>query len=63
MPQLSKPGLWPRFSSPLRSTALTARLGSMNGICFGVSADGARALQEWTQRKADVVILDVLLPG
>ena len=36
MAQLSKPGLWPRFSSPVRSTALTARLGSMVGICFGV---------------------------
>jgi len=36
MSQLSKPGLWPRFSSPVRSTALTARLGSMVGICFGV---------------------------
>ncbi|MEO6142482.1 MAG: molybdopterin-binding protein, partial [Dermatophilaceae bacterium] len=36
MSQLSKPGLWPRFSSPVRSTALTARLGSVVGLCFGV---------------------------
>src|SRR3954452_2768871 len=36
MALLSKPGLWPRFSSPVRSTALTARRGSMVGICFGI---------------------------
>jgi hypothetical protein len=36
MPMLTKPGVWPHFSSPLRSTALTARLGSMVGICFGI---------------------------
>jgi hypothetical protein len=36
MPQLSKPRIWPRFSSPVRSTALTARLGSVVGICFGI---------------------------
>ncbi|WP_407345035.1 molybdopterin-dependent oxidoreductase [Pengzhenrongella phosphoraccumulans] len=36
MPKLSKPRLWPRFISPVRSTALTARLGSMVGICFAV---------------------------
>ena len=28
-----------------------------------VAADGATALQEWTQWKPDVVILDVMLPG
>ncbi len=31
-----RPKLWPRFSSPLRSTALTARLGLVLGIFFGV---------------------------
>ncbi len=36
MPQLSKPGVWPHFSSPLRSTAFTARIGSLVGICFGI---------------------------
>lgn len=36
MPMLTKPGVWPHFSSPLRSTALTARLGSMVGSCFGI---------------------------
>ncbi len=30
------PPWWPRFSSPLRSTALTARLGRLVGICFGI---------------------------
>lgn len=33
---IRRPRLWPRFSSPLRSTALTARLGRMVGICFGI---------------------------
>jgi DMSO/TMAO reductase YedYZ molybdopterin-dependent catalytic subunit len=33
---LPKPPVWPRFSSPLRSTAVTARLGRVLGICFGV---------------------------
>ena len=28
-----------------------------------IAADGATALQEWTQWKPDVVILDVMLPG
>ena len=28
-----------------------------------IAADGASALQEWTQWKPDVVILDVMLPG
>ena len=32
----TRPSWWPRFSSPLRSTALTARIGSLVGICFGV---------------------------
>jgi Oxidoreductase molybdopterin binding domain len=30
------PRWWPRFSSPLRSTALTARLGAVLGVLFGV---------------------------
>ena len=30
------PPLWPKFSSPLRSTALTARVGRVLGICFGI---------------------------
>jgi len=29
-----RPTWWPRFSSPLRSTTLTARIGSVLGICF-----------------------------
>ena len=29
-----RPAAWPRFSSPLRSTALTARLGRVLGIAF-----------------------------
>lgn len=29
-----RPRRWPRFTSPLRSTALTARLGRVLGICF-----------------------------
>ncbi len=33
---MSRPGWWPRFRSPLRSTAVTARLGRAVGICFGV---------------------------
>ena len=32
----TRPAWWPRFGSPLRSTALTARLGRLVGICFGV---------------------------
>ena len=28
------PGFWPRFRSPLRSTAFTARVGRVLGICF-----------------------------
>lgn len=38
MPTLSDtpPRLWPRFTSPLRSTALTARVGRVLGICFGI---------------------------
>jgi hypothetical protein len=31
-----KPSWWPRFASPLRSTALTARLGRILGICFSI---------------------------
>jgi Oxidoreductase molybdopterin binding domain len=34
--QLRKPARWPEFSSALRSTALTARLGRMLGIAFGI---------------------------
>jgi hypothetical protein len=30
------PRFWPHFSSPLRSTALTARLGVVLGACFGI---------------------------
>ncbi len=30
----ARPKVWPRFSSPLRSTAVTARLGRVLGICF-----------------------------
>ena len=33
---LPKPPVWPRFRSPLRSTAVTARLGRVLGICFGI---------------------------
>jgi DMSO/TMAO reductase YedYZ molybdopterin-dependent catalytic subunit len=28
--------VWPHFTSPLRSTAVTARLGRVLGICFGI---------------------------
>jgi hypothetical protein len=31
-----RPARWPRFTSPLRSTAVTARLGRILGICFGI---------------------------
>ena len=31
-----RPRGWPHFRSPLRSTAVTARLGRVLGICFGV---------------------------
>lgn len=31
-----RPVRWPRFISPLRSTALTARIGRVLGICFGI---------------------------
>ncbi len=31
-----RPRRWPSFSSPLRSTAVTARLGRLLGICFGI---------------------------
>jgi hypothetical protein len=30
------PKFWPRFSSPLRSLAVTARVGRVLGICFGI---------------------------
>ncbi|MEO8107343.1 MAG: molybdopterin-dependent oxidoreductase [Actinomycetes bacterium] len=30
----ARPKVWPRFTSPLRSTAVTARLGSLLGICI-----------------------------
>jgi DMSO/TMAO reductase YedYZ molybdopterin-dependent catalytic subunit len=33
---MSRPPVWPHFSSPLRSTAVTARLGRAVGICFGI---------------------------
>ena len=32
----NRPRWWPHFRSPLRSTAVTARLGLALGICFGV---------------------------
>jgi hypothetical protein len=31
-----RPGRWPAFSSPVRSTALTARIGRALGVCFGI---------------------------
>jgi hypothetical protein len=34
--RIRKPRLWPHFTSPLRSTAVTARLGRVLGIAFGV---------------------------
>lgn len=30
-----KPPIWPKFNSPLRSTAVTARIGRLLGIAFG----------------------------
>lgn len=30
------PPFWPRFTSPLRSTAVTARVGRVLGICLGI---------------------------
>lgn len=33
------------------------------GFDLRIAADGASALQGWTQWKRDVVILDVMLPG
>ncbi len=35
-PIARRPAHWPAFSSPLRSTALTARIGRVLGICFGI---------------------------
>jgi DMSO/TMAO reductase YedYZ molybdopterin-dependent catalytic subunit len=35
-PHPLRPSRWPHFRSPLRSTAVTARLGLLVGICFGV---------------------------
>ncbi len=32
----TRPNRWPRFTSPLRSTAVTARLGRVLGICFAI---------------------------
>lgn len=34
--QPRRPSWWPHFSSPLRSTALTARVGRLLGICFTI---------------------------
>jgi hypothetical protein len=31
-----RPERWPAFSSPVRSTALTARIGRVLGVCFGI---------------------------
>jgi molybdopterin-dependent oxidoreductase-like protein protein len=36
MPTRNAPSRWPRFTSTLRSTALTARLGRVLGICFAI---------------------------
>jgi hypothetical protein len=36
MTSTQRPSWWPHFTSPLRSTALTARLGRVLGICFGI---------------------------
>ena len=33
---MKRPSWWPHFSSPLRSTAVTARLGRVLGIGFGI---------------------------
>lgn len=35
-PTTSRPSFWPRFTSPVRSTALTARLGRVLGIMLGI---------------------------
>jgi DMSO/TMAO reductase YedYZ molybdopterin-dependent catalytic subunit len=35
-PALTRPSWWPRFSSTLRSTAVTARIGRVLGIAFGI---------------------------
>ena len=35
-PAQVRPSWWPRFTSSVRSTALTARLGRVLGIAFGV---------------------------
>ena len=35
-PPAAPPSWWPRFTSPLRSTALTARVGRLLGIAFGI---------------------------
>ncbi len=44
------------------SSVLSAYL-SKAGFDPRIAADGATALQDWTQWKPDVVILDVMLPG
>ncbi|MEO6143367.1 MAG: response regulator transcription factor [Dermatophilaceae bacterium] len=44
------------------SSVLSAYLGKA-GYDPRIAADGASALQEWTQWRPDVVILDVMLPG
>jgi len=31
-----RPERWPAFTSPVRSTALTARIGRVLGVCFGI---------------------------
>jgi hypothetical protein len=36
IPPSGPPRLWPRFSSTVRSTALTARVGRVLGICFAI---------------------------
>ncbi|MEP7035422.1 MAG: response regulator transcription factor [Dermatophilaceae bacterium] len=44
------------------SSVLSAYL-SKAGFDPRIAADGATALQDWTQWKPDIVILDVMLPG
>lgn len=34
--QPDRTALWPRFANPVRSTALTARLGRLLGISIGI---------------------------
>ncbi|MEO7059060.1 MAG: response regulator transcription factor, partial [Lapillicoccus sp.] len=47
---------------PTVSSVLTAYLRK-SGFDPLIATDGPSALQEWTQRRPDVVILDIMLPG